>query len=289
MASRLEVLKTYKLFINGQFPRPESGKVKAVRNTKGKFLANIGVACRKDLREAVSAARIAFPAWMNRSGYNRGQILYRLAEMTAANKGQLAEELVLEGMTSQRAFKNIEAAIDTLVYYAGWCDKYNQVVSTINPVQGVHNFSMAEPQGVVAIIAPAEGLHGLVSVMAPVIAGGNTAVVLCEYFALAAISFAECLATCDLPAGVVNILTGALAELDTHIASHMEVQSILYTGTDAKIRTEMMRKASVNVKRFNDWQQVNYLTPSLYHLTCFQEIKTTWHAVESGMVGGQKY
>lgn len=289
MAERLEVLKTYKLFINGQFPRPESGKVKAVRNAKGTLLANMGVASRKDLRDAVTAARVAFPGWMHRSGFNRGQILYRLAEMTATRKLQLAEEMTLQGMPSQRAIKNVESAIDTLIYYAGWCDKYNQVVSTINPVAGVHNFSVAEPQGVIAIVAPSQGLQGLVSVIAPVIAGGNTAVVLSEHYTLTAISFAECLATCDLPAGTVNILTGSIQELHAPIATHMEIQGILYTGSDDLIRTEMMQKGSLNVKRFNDWQHVNYLKPSLYHLTAFQEIKTTWHSVEGGIAGGQKY
>ena len=289
MATRIEVLKTYKLFINGQFPRAESGRVLAVRNAKGKLLANAGKASRKDLRDAVSAARTAFPGWMNRSGYNRGQILYRLAEMTATKKLQLTEELTLQGFQKTRALQNIESAIDLLVYYAGWCDKYNQVMSTVNPVAGVHNFSSAEPQGVVGICAPKEGLHGIVAVLAPVIAGGNTAVMVCEHFPLTAITFAECLATSDLPAGVVNILTGELKELNAHLANHQEIQAVLFTGDDAATKKLMMIAASSNVKRFNDWSKVRYMSPGLYHLAAFQEIKTTWHSVESGIIGGQKY
>lgn len=289
MANRLEVLKTYKLFINGQFPRAESGKVLAVRNSKGKLLANVGNASRKDLREAVSAARKAFPAWMNRSGYNRGQILYRLAEMTATKKLQLVDELILQGMQKVQAVKNIEAAVDLLVYYAGWCDKYNQVISSINPVAGMHNFTTAEPQGVVGIVAPKDGLLGLVAVLAPVIAGGNTAVVLSEYFPLTAITFAECIATSDVPAGVVNVLTGRLKELHLHLSGHQEIQAMLLTGGDAAIKTAMMAAGSEHVMRFNDWNKVNYLSPSLYHVSAFQELKTTWHAVESGNSGGQGY
>jgi acyl-CoA reductase-like NAD-dependent aldehyde dehydrogenase len=288
-AARIEVLKTYKLFINGQFPRAESGRVMSVRDSKGKLIANAGKASRKDLREAVSAARTAFSGWMNKSGYNRGQILYRLAEMIATKKLQLAEELISQGFQRTKALQNIEAAIDVLVYYSGWCDKYNQVVSTINPVAGVHNFSSAEPQGVVGIVAPKEGLLGMVAVLAPVIAGGNTAVLVCEYFPLTAITFAECIATSDMSAGVVNILTGELKELHPHIASHQEIQAVLFTGGDAATKKSMMSAASANVKRFNDWSRVRYLSPKLYHLTAFQEIKTTWHSVESGITSGQKY
>ncbi len=292
---RLEVLKTYKLYIGGQFPRTESGRYYAVHNARGEMLGNISLSSRKDFREAVLSARNAFGGWSSRAVFNRGQILYRMAEMLESRKAQFVEELVKQDSSKTNARKEVTASVERLVYYAGWCDKYQQIFSSVNPVASSHfNFSVAEPTGVVAVIAsPESSLISLVSLIAPVIAGGNTCVVLAsETKPLCSMSFAEVLNSSDLPAGVVNILTGKLAELFAQFASHMDVNAIIYAGSDDHIRKEIQKKASGNVKRVLTYTHLDWMAKenqSPYFILSTQEIKTTWHPIEPGSGGGGKY
>ena len=292
--SRLSVLKTYKLFIGGQFPRSESGRYYELKNKKKATLANVSLSSRKDFKNAVVAARTAFDGWANRAAFNRGQILYRIAEMLEGRKAQFLEELMLQGMTAKEAEQEIATSIDRLVYYAGWCDKYQQLFSSVNPVVSSHfNFSVPEPTGVVSIIAPQESaLLGLISVMLPVIAGGNSCVILVsESFPLSAITFSEVLATSDLPAGVVNILTGKSAELHEHMSSHMDVNAIIYCGNNKTELKRIQENCLLNVKRFfnwkKEWKKEENQNP--YLILDLQEIKTTWHPVEKSSVTGTKY
>jgi acyl-CoA reductase-like NAD-dependent aldehyde dehydrogenase len=282
---RLEVLKTYKIFIGGQFPRTESGRYYPLKTKTGDTIANICLSSRKDFRNAVVAARNAFAGWSSRAAFNRSQILYRIAEMLEGRKGQFIAELIVQGLGSKAAAAELDAAIDRLVYYAGWCDKFQQLYSTVNPVSSSHfNFSVPEPTGVVAVIAPEESsLLGLVTAIAPVIAGGNTCIVLAsESKPLCAVTFAEVLTTSDLPGGVVNILTGRSSELHSHFSSHMDVNALVYWRNDkAEIKT-MRENASLNVKRVFahniDLQDDNAQSP--YFILDTQEIKTTWHPIE---------
>jgi len=284
-ARRLGVLKTYKIYIGGKFPRTESGRYYVLKTDSGRPLGNISRSSRKDFREAVVAARAAFKGWSSRAAFNRGQVLYRIAEMLEGRKTQFIEELMLQGSTKKGAEREVNASIDRLVYYAGWCDKYQQIFSTVNPVASSHfNFSLAEPTGVVAVIAPEENsLIGLVSVIAPVIAGGNTCIVLAsESKPLCAVSFAEVLHSSDVPGGVVNLLTGNSKELYGHFSSHMDVNAIVYCGTDEKMIKEIQINATSNVKRVVvrkkiDWYGSEAETP--YFIMDTQEIKTTWHPV----------
>src|SRR5688572_26265148 len=228
---RLEVLKTYKIYIGGQFPRTESGRYYVPVNGDGKKLANVCLSSRKDFRDAVVSARGAFSGWSGRAAFNRGQILYRMAEMLEGRKAQFVEELMLQDKSRPNAEKEVNLAIDRLIYYAGWCDKYQQIFSSVNPVASSHfNFSVPEPTGVVSIIAPqGDSLLGLVSVVAPVITGGNTCIVLAsETKPLCAVTFAEVLNASDLPAGVVNILTGKPSELASWFVDHMDVNATIY-------------------------------------------------------------
>ena len=274
--------KTYKLFIGGAFPRSESGRTYEVTDTKGGFVANAALASRKDARDAVVAARKAQPGWAGRTGYNRGQILYRIAEMLEGRAGQFAEELRTAGAGKQAAAAEVDAAIDRWVWYAGWADKLAQVRGSANPVAGPYfDFSTPEPTGVVAVVAP-PGSHllGLVSVLAPVIVGGNTAVVVAaEHGALPAITLAEVLATSDLPGGVVNLLTGRAAEITPWLASHLDVNAIDLTGADPALATEAERAAAENLKRVHhpvaapDWTT----DPGLRRMTTYLETKTVWH------------
>lgn len=282
---RLSVQKTYKLYIGGKFPRTESGRYYKLNDKKGELLANICRGSRKDFRMAVVAARKAQGGWAGRAALNRGQILYRIAEMLEGRRAQFCEELVLQGTTSAAAQKEVDAAIDRMVYYAGWCDKYQQIFSTVNPVSSSHfNFSMQEPQGVIAVFAPADtGLLGLVSVVAPMIAGGNTVVVLAaEKYPLTAITFAEVLNSSDVPGGVVNILTGHQNELLGHFTSHMDVNAMLYAGQDQDMITTIQKNATKNLKRVILNKTENYYTDAAqgpYYILDGQEIKTTWHPV----------
>jgi acyl-CoA reductase-like NAD-dependent aldehyde dehydrogenase len=292
--SRIEILKTYKLYIGGQFPRTESGRYYPLLDKKKNVIADICLGSRKDFRNAVVAARGAFAGWSGRSAFNRSQILYRIAEMLETRKSQFIEEMLQQGATKANAEKEVLAAVDRLVYYAGWCDKFQQIFSSVNPVASSHfNFSVPEPTGVVAIIAPQDSsLIGLVSVIAPVIAGGNVCVALAsEKLPLCSITFAEVLATSDLPGGVVNILTGKISELISHMSSHMDVNAVVYAGKNPAEIKLIKENATLNVKRVfvyqHDWNKTQSQNP--YFIFDTQEIKTTWHPIESIGVGGAKY
>lgn len=292
MAKRLEVLKTYKIYIGGQFPRTESGRTYVATNAKGQMLANVCLSSRKDVRDAVGSARGAFGGWSSRAAFNRGQILYRIAEMLEGRKLQFIEELIQQGSTKSSATNEVELSIDRLIYYSGWCDKYQQVFSSVNPVASSHfNFSQLEPMGVVSVIAPQDtSLIGLVSMVAPVIAGGNTCVVLAsEKKPLCAVTFAEVLNSSDLPGGVVNILTGKPSELLPFLADHMDVNAICYSEQDKSQQKLIKEKASLNVKRTLFYENKKWMqaaTQSPYFINDFQEVKTTWHPIEN--IGGSK-
>lgn len=286
---RLEILKTYKIFIGGQFPRTESGRYYTPLDQKGQPLANMCLSSRKDFRNAVVAARKAFGSWSEKTAFNRGQILYRIAEMLEGRKAQFVEELVKQGSKEAKAKQEVELAIDRCVYYAGWCDKYQQVFSSVNPVASSHfNFSALEPMGVVGIIAPqTNGLIGLVSTILPVIAGGNACVVLAsENLPLCAITFAEVLATSDLTGGVVNILTGTEKELVDQFHSHMDVNAVVYAGGNKEHASAIESGADCNVKRVFVYEKdfTNAADENPYYITDLQELKTTWHPIEN--VGG---
>jgi acyl-CoA reductase-like NAD-dependent aldehyde dehydrogenase len=283
---RLAVRKTYKLYIGGAFPRSESGRSYEVTSAQGAFLANAALASRKDARDAVRAARSAFGGWSGATAYNRGQILYRVAEMLEGRREQFADEVAAaEGVTRESAIAQTDAAIDRWVWYAGWSDKISQVRGTVNPVAGPYwNVSSPEPTGVVAVFAPERpSLFGLVSVLAPVIVSGNTAVVVAPGPAsLPAITLAEVLATSDLPGGVVNVLTGRTAELGMPLASHLDVDALDLSGvTDSELAVELERAGAQNLKRLRrpvpdpDWAA----DPGLDRIVSFLEIKTVWHPV----------
>lgn len=290
--TRIEVLKTYKIYIGGQFPRTESGRFYVATNSKGTKLANVCLSSRKDFRDAVGAARSAFGSWSGRAAFNRGQILYRMAEMLEGRKAQFVDELMKQDSTKAQAEKEVNTAIDRLIYYSGWCDKYQQVFGSVNPVASSHfNFSVPEPTGVVSIVAPqSNSLIGLVSLIAPVIAGGNTCVVLGSYSKpLCAVTFAEVLNSSDLPGGVVNILTGKPAELLPFFADHMDVNAVVYTESDAEAQKLIREKSALNVKRAYIYENINWLSEagqSPYFILDTQEIKTTWHPIEN--IGGAK-
>jgi acyl-CoA reductase-like NAD-dependent aldehyde dehydrogenase len=287
--SRLDVRKTYKLYVGGAFPRSESGRSYEVSDAKGQFLANAALASRKDARDAVVAARRAFAGWSSATAYNRGQVIYRVAEMLEGRRAQFADEVsAAEGLTTRKASALVDASIDRLVWYAGWADKYAQVFGGSNPVAGPYfNFSVPEPTGVVAIIAPQQSsLLGLISCLVPAITTGNTCVVLAsETRPLPAVSLGEVLATSDVPGGVVNILTGRVSEVAPHLASHMDVNALDLTGaglaaTDLEIATadnlkRVLRPAVDPKGRDVDWTAV----PDLVRLSAFVETKTVWHPV----------
>ncbi len=291
---RLEVLKTYKIYIGGQFPRTESGRYYTPVNKAGQKLANICLCSRKDFRDAVVAARAAFSGWSSRAAFNRSQILYRIGEMLEGRKAQFIEELMAQDYTRARAEKELNLAVDRLIYYAGWCDKYQQIFSAVNPVASSHfNFSVPEPMGVVSVIAPQQdGLLGLVSVVAPAIAGGNTCVVLAsEQLPLCAVTFAEVLNSSDLPGGVVNILTGKPAELVSWFVDHMDVNATVYCEQDSATQAKIREKAATNLKRVFIYDEVNWTMDegqSPYFIFDLQEVKTTWHPIENiaGAGGG---
>jgi acyl-CoA reductase-like NAD-dependent aldehyde dehydrogenase len=286
--SRVDVRKTYKLFIGGEFPRSESAHSYEVLDSRGRFVANAALASRKDARDAVSAARKAFPGWAGRTAYNRGQVVYRIAEVMEDRRPQFVEALRQgEGRTAAAARRALDEAIDRLVWYAGWADKLTQVVGNANPVAGpFFNLSTPEPTGVVAVIAPQESsLLGLVSVVAPVIVAGNTVVVTASAGRpLPAVTFGEVLATSDVPGGVVNILTGSLDRTAATLASHMDVNAIDLTGLagDAEQATALEVEAAANLKRVRrapaaepDWAD----DPGLDRMTGVLETKTVWHPI----------
>lgn len=291
---RLSVFKTYKLYVGGKFPRSESGRVYEVTDAKGNWLANAPLSSRKDARDAVVAARKAFGGWSGATAYNRGQVLYRVAEMLEGRRDQFVREVAdAEGLGKSKAAAVVDAAIDRWVWYAGWTDKIAQVVGGGNPVAGpFFNLSSPEPTGVVAIVAPQESSFlGLVSVVAPVIATGNTAVVVAsEKAPLPALSLAEVLATSDVPGGVVNVLSGRTAEIATPLAAHQDVNAIDLAGADEVLAKELEIAAADNLKRVLRPQHVDYArTPGIDRMTAFLETKTVWHPTGSLGASGSSY
>jgi acyl-CoA reductase-like NAD-dependent aldehyde dehydrogenase len=284
-AARLAVRKTYKLYVGGAFPRSESGRSYVVTDHKDRFLANAALASRKDARDAVVAARKAFAGWSGATAYNRGQVLYRVAELLEGRRSQfVAEVRAAEGLSGARAEAVVDASIDRWVWYAGWPDKIAQVAGSANPVAGPYfNFSTPEPTGVVAVLAPSSSsLLGFVSVVAPAIVSGNTVVVLAsEPHPLPAISLSEVLATSDVPGGVVNVLTGRVAEVAPWLASHMDVNAIDLSGVgDAALAEDLAVAATDNLKRVlrlpdEDWAAV----PGLDRMLAYLETKTVWHPI----------
>ncbi|GAA3849428.1 aldehyde dehydrogenase family protein [Streptomyces sedi] len=283
MSEPLPVLKTYKLFVGGAFPRSESGRVYEVTDAKGQWLANAPLASRKDARDAVVAARKAFPRWSGATAYNRGQVLYRVAEMVQGRRDQFRAEVAAgDGLSKSKAAAVVDAAIDRLVWYAGWSDKVAQIAGGANPVAGPYfNLSTPEPTGVVAVLAPRDSsLLGLVSVLAPVLTTGNVAVVVAsERAPLPALSLAEALATSDVPGGVVNVLSGATAELARPLAAHQDVNAIDLTGAEGELATELEILAAENLKRVRrpDPAEDFAAAPGTERLLGFLETKTVWH------------
>ena len=287
--SRLEVLKTYKIFIGGQFPRTESGRYYTPLDSKGKALANICLSSRKDVRNAVVAARKAFGPWSERSAFNRGQILYRIAEILEGRQAQFVDELMRQGSSKVAAANEVNLSIDRIVYYAGWCDKYNQVVSSVNPVSSSHfNFSSLEPMGVVGVVAEqSTSLIGLVSLILPAICGGNSTVVLAsEKLPLCAVTFSEVIHSSDVPAGVINILTGSPEEMAPILASHMDVNALITSNLESQLSNKLSLLSVDNLKRKFDYTEnwEDQEAQGLHYISDLQEIKTTWHPIEN--VGG---
>lgn len=274
------------MYIGGQFPRTESGRFYKVFDKQGELLANVCLGSRKDVINAVKSARNAFLEWSKKNAYHRGQILYRIAEILESRRSEFEKELIRIGFSSSAAATDVDASIDRLIYYAGWTDKYQQVFGSVNPVSSAHfNFSILVPTGVVGIIAPENSpLLGLVSVIAPILAGGNTSVVLSsELYPLTSIAFAEVLNASDVPAGVVNIITGKKEELVEHFAGHRDVNALCYNDRLSKeMEINIDELAAENIKRIiktpiDDWYSKNGESP--YFITDTQEIKTTWHPI----------
>ncbi|MFF3529138.1 aldehyde dehydrogenase family protein [Streptomyces rubiginosohelvolus] len=318
--NRLGVFKTYKLYVGGKFPRSESGRVYEVTDSKGQWLANAPQSSRKDARDAVVAARKAFGGWSGATAYNRGQVLYRVAEMLEGRKEQFVREVAAsEGLSKSKAAAAVDAAIDRWVWYAGWTDKIGQIAGGANPVAGpFFNLSTPEPTGVVAVLAPQKSSFlGLVSVIAPVIATGNTAVVIASADApLPALSLGEVLATSDVPGGVVNILSGVTAEIAAPLAAHQDVNAIDLTGANAELAKELEIAAADNLKRVlrppvtrrrpsNEAQSATasspvdadgtsdsedwLASPGTHRLTAFLETKTVWHPTGALGAAGSSY
>jgi acyl-CoA reductase-like NAD-dependent aldehyde dehydrogenase len=284
-SERLPVRKTYKLYIGGEFPRSESGRSYPVNDERGTLLAWAVRASKKDLREAVRAARAAWPGWSGKTAYNRGQVLYRVAELMEGRRAQFVDEVALAGVRDPD--REVEAAIDRWVWYAGWCDKVHHVLGTVNPVAAPYfNFTIPESMGVVGLVAPEEApLLGLVSRLAPAVVSGNTAVVLAsERWPLPAVTLTEVLATSDVPGGVVNLLTGLKAELIPWLAGHMDVNAVDLTGVPQHLRYEVEQLGAENVKRLvgakNGTDGLDFFSDraqSPYDITALMEMKTVWH------------
>jgi acyl-CoA reductase-like NAD-dependent aldehyde dehydrogenase len=294
--SHVAVSKTYKLFIGGAFPRSESGRTYQARDNKGNFMANAALGSRKDLRDAVVAARKGYNAWSKATAYNRGQVIYRIAEMLEGRSSEFVELIMTStGASTKIATAEVDVAIDRLVHYAGWTDKLAAVLGSANPVSSPHfSYSAPEPTGVVGILAPpGSPLLGLISVIAPVITGGNAGVVIAaEQDPCVAITFAEVVATSDVPAGVINILTGRSAELAPHLAAHADVNALDLTGADVELRTSLEEAAAETVKRVYVPRGVPDFTaaPGTARLRAFLEIKTVWHPTGAlSLSGGTAY
>lgn len=282
---RIAVAKTYKIYIDGKFPRTESGRYFTLEDKRGNVIANMCRSSRKDFRNSVVAARKAQANWAKASAYLRGQILYRIAEMLEGRREQFVTELVLQGAGRRAAENEVDTSIDRLIYFAGWTDKYQQIFSAVNPVSSSHfNFSVLEPTGVVSMLAPDDSsLLGLVSNLAPVIVGGNSCIVLAsETRPLCAVSFAEVLQASDVPGGVVNILTGFRSELTEFFASHMDVNAIIYCDGGRRVATAVQELAANNIKRVIDRTGINWSKREAAHpylIRDTQEVKTTWHPI----------
>ena len=288
MSTRLDVKKTYKLYIGGKFPRSESGRYLPAKSPAGAHLDNYAHASRKDFRDAVVAARAAVDGWSKATAYNRGQILYRAAEMLQNRASELVNEIARStGVSAAKARREVTATIDRLVYFAGWTDKYPQTFGSVNPVATSHfDFTTPEPTGVVVVLAPDEpSLVALVSLIAPVILSGNAAIAIpSERFPLPAVTFAEILATSDLPGGVVNILTGKRAELVPHIAGHLDVNAVVNAAGDAELSAKLQSGTAINLKRYAkrslapaDWFTAKAEDP--YWILDTVELKTAWHPI----------
>jgi acyl-CoA reductase-like NAD-dependent aldehyde dehydrogenase len=282
MVDRLAVRKTYKLFIGGAFPRSESNRSYPVEDPAGEVVARAARATKKDVREAVRAARAAVPGWSGATAYNRGQVLYRVAELLEGRRGQFVDEVARSG--AQDPDREVDAAIDRWVWYAGWSDKIHHVLGSVNPVAAPYfNFTIPEPTGVVGLVAPEDPLLGLVSRLAPAVVSGNAVVVLAsERWPLPAITLSEVLATSDVPGGVINVLTGYTAELTPWLTGHMDVNAIDITGVPDAARPEVERLGAENVKRVirpapreTEWLSEEAQSP--YAVTAFMEMKTVWH------------
>ena len=278
MSNRIDVKKTYKLFINGAFPRSESGRTYEIKNAKGVFIANPCLASRKDLKDAVVAARAAQSGWNKASAYNKGQILYRIAEMLEGRRAQFVDEIILvTGATKSKAEKEVTDSVDRLVWYAGWSDKISSLSGALNPVAGpYYNFTVPESMGVIAAIAPeAPSLLGLIDAIAPIIVGGNTVVVLASTKApLSAMSFAEVIATSDVPVGVINILSGKKDEIAPWMASHMDIDGFDISGLAAKSHGAIRIAGAENLKRIYSFKSAD---PG--RILAFLENKTVWHPI----------
>lgn len=278
MSNRIDVKKTYKLYINGAFPRSESGRTYEVKSAKGVFIANPCLASRKDLRDAVVAARSANSGWNKATAYNRGQILYRIAEMLEGRRAQFMEEIVVStGVSKVKAEKEVTDSVDRLVWYAGWTDKIAAFAGSTNPVAGpYYNFTIPESMGVVAAVAPeAPSLLGLIDAIAPIIASGNTVIILASTkFPLSAMTFAEVLTTSDLPAGVVNILTGKKEEIAPWMASHMDIDAMDISGVSAIMKSDLKSAGAENLKRIHSFKGSD---PA--RIIAFMEAKTVWHPI----------
>jgi len=292
---RAKVLKTYKIFIGGKFPRTESGRYYTPTDPAGEALGNICSSSRKDLRNAVVAARSAVDGWAERTAYKRGQILYRMAEMLETRALQFVEELKQQGSTKAAAKKEVATSVDRLVHYAGWCDKYQQIFSSVNPVASSHfNFSVLEPTGVVGLLAPeSHSLLGPISAIAPVIAGGNTCVLLAsESLPLCSVTLSELMATSDLPGGVVNILTGSRKELLSHFIGHMDINALIVYDASTKDKVEVQSGSAENLKRTfmrNSADLNSEKAENPYLIQDTQEVKTTWHPIEKISAKGKSY
>lgn len=294
--SHLAVAKTYKLFIGGAFPRSESGRTYQAHDSDGHFMANAALASRKDLRDAVVAARKGYAAWSKATAYNRGQVIYRIAEMLEGRRTEFVELIMIStGASSKLVNGEVDAAIDRLVHYAGWTDKLAAVLGSSNPVSSPYfSYSAPEPTGVVGILAPSGSpLLGLISVLAPVITGGNACVLIAaETDPCVAITFAEVVATSDVPAGVINILTGRISELAPHLAAHADVNALDLTGADAELRTSLEQAAAETVKRvYVPKGQPDFAAaPGTTRLRAFLEMKTVWHPTGAlSLSGGTSY
>ena len=284
--ARIDILKTYKIFIGGKFPRTESGRYFHIKKNTGELIANMCLSSKKDIKNAVFSARKIQKSWGSLTALNRGQVLYRIAEMLESRKLEFINQLILTGSSKSKAKNEVELSIDRLIYYAGWSDKFQQIFSSVNPVATNHfNFSVLQPVGVVSVISSNKyPLLGLVSIIAPVIAGGNTCVILSsEDNPMISIAFAEVINTSDVPGGVINILTGKRKELLNHFASHKDVNAIIYCGDNDKEILKVNNLSVDNLKRVviykgRDWS--SHTSQSPYFIKKCQEIKTIWHPAE---------